>query len=135
MAGWREQKRKSLGHIHGTFEVPAVYLTHAAGTPVRANVRLHIRPVVADVQVEDWTNAGKMLDTADRIIFRESEVAKVLPKAYVVFGNSEAYLTGPSKPKRDGFIWVEVSEVSKVDLSALLAATDTDHPAWEGILS
>ena len=97
MAGWREQKRAALGDIHRQFEIPAVYLTHAAGIPVRVNVRLHIAPVASQNQVDDWSNGATMLDMTNRIVFRESECATVLNNAYVIFGNSEAYLTGPTK--------------------------------------
>lgn len=135
MAGWREQKRKALADIHETFEIPAVYLTHAAGTPVRVNVRLHQRQIVDEQLLDDWAAAGKFLDMTNRIIFRKSEVPSVASRSYVIFGNSEAYITGASKPEREGYIWVEVSEVSQADLSALLAPIDTTGKLWEGILS
>ena len=132
MAGWREQKQKALGDIHQTFEIPAVYLTHAAGTPVRVNVRLHKRPVVVDSPFEG--DGPSFHDTVDRIVFAVSEVANVVNNAYVIFGNSEAYLTGPSKPKREGFVHIEVSDVPQADLALLLGSIDTDHAAFEGIL-
>lgn len=134
MAGWREQKRKALADIHETFEIPAVYLTHAAGTPVRVNVRLHQRQIVDEQLLDDWAAAGKFLDMTNRIIFQKSEVPSVASQSYVIFGNSEAYFTGPSKPEREGYIWVEVSEVSQADLTAFLASVDTSGEAWEGII-
>ncbi len=135
MAGWREQKRKALADIHETFEIPAVYLTHAGGTPVRVNVRLHQRQVVSEQLIDDWAAAGKMLDMTNRIIFDKGEVSSVASQSYVIFGNSEAYFTGPSKPEREGYIWVEVSEVSKDDLTRLLTCLDTSGDVWEGIIS
>lgn len=135
MAGWREQKRAALADIHETFELPAVYLTHAAGTPVRVNVRLHKAQVVAQNQVDDFSHGAAKLDLTNRIIVPQAVVSKVLVKAYVIFGNSEAYRTGPSKPEREGYLWVEVSEVSQDDLTAFLAGIDTSGPIWEGIIS
>lgn len=135
MTGWREQKRAALGDIHRQFEIPAVYLTHAAGTPVRANVRLHKAQIVEQNQVDDWSNAAAMLVDTNRIVFAETEIPAVLGNAYVIFGNSEAYRTGPSKPKQDGYIRVEVSEVSQADLTALLSSIDTTGDVWKGIVS
>ncbi|OQM75594.1 hypothetical protein [Manganibacter manganicus] len=135
MASWRELKRSALADIHRAFEIPAVYLTHAAGTPVRVNVRLHQKQIISEQMIDDWTSAGKLLDMTDRIVFDTKEVAKVLGKSYVIFGNSEAYLTGPTKPERDGYIYAEVSEVSQADLTAFLDTVDTTGPEWEGILT
>ena len=135
MANWRDIKRKALGDIHRTFQLPAVYLTHAAGTPVRVNVRLHQKHFVSEQLLGEWGNGAALLDMTDRIIFQQSEVAEVLQRAYVIFGNSEVYLTGPSRPERETYLWVEVSEVSKADITSLLALIDTSNPAYEGILS
>lgn len=136
MAGWREQKRAALADIHETFELSAVYLTHAAGNPVRVNVRLHKAQVVAKNQVDDFTHGAAMLDLTNRIIFQQSgALSKVVNNAYVIFSNSEAYRTGPSKPERETYLWVEVSEVSQADITALLAGIDTSGPVWEGIIS
>ncbi|RWF33713.1 hypothetical protein [Mesorhizobium sp.] len=135
MAGWREQKRKSLGHVHATFELSAVYLTHAAGTPVRVTVRLHKAQVASQNQADDFRNGATVLDLTNRIVFQLSQLPKVHNKAFVIFGNSEAYLTGPSQPEREGYVRSEVSEVSQADLSDLLAGLDTSGPIWEGIIS
>lgn len=135
MARWRDQKRKALGDIHRTFEIPAVYLTHAAGTPISVDVRLHRKPVVANIEVDDWSNVAARVETADRIVFRTSQLGQVLGKAYVIFGNAEAYMTGPSKPEREGFVHVEVSDVSQADLDALLGSIDTTGPIWARVLS
>ncbi|MER9524089.1 hypothetical protein NKI96_10935 [Mesorhizobium sp. M0292] len=135
MAGWREQKRKSLGDIHETFEIPAVYLTHAAGTPVRVNVRLHKAQINQQNKDGDFGQAATLLDLTNRIIFPQTVVPKVFHNAYVIFGNSEAYRTGPSKPEREGYLWAEVSEVSQADLTTFLGTIDTSGPIWEGIVS
>lgn len=135
MAGWREQKRKSLGHIHATFELSAVYLTHAAGTPVRVTVRLHKAQVASQNQAEDFRNGPMLLDLTNRIVFQLAQLPKVHNKAYVIFGNSEAYLTGPSQPEREGYVRSDVTEVSQADLTTFLAGIDTTGPVWEGIIS
>lgn len=135
MAGWREQKRKALGDIHQTFEIPAVYLTHAAGMPVRVNVRLHMKQVLSKVQSRDWLPTASLQDETNRIVFQTVELAEVLTKAYVIFGPAEAYRTGTTEPEVDGYIQAEVAEIPSVELAALLAATDTTGPAWEGILT
>ena len=135
MANWREQKRKALGDIHRTFQLPAVYLTHAEGVPVRVNVRLHQKHAVSEQLLAEWGNGASLLDMTDRIIFEQSEIVEVLQRAYVIFGNSEAYRTGPSRPMRETYLWSEVSEVSKADLDSLLSKIDTTNPAFEGILS
>ncbi|TIU88798.1 MAG: hypothetical protein E5W06_00065 [Mesorhizobium sp.] len=135
MAGWREQKRKSLGHIHATFERSAVYLTHAAGTPVRVTVRLHKAQVASQNQAEDFRNGPTLLDLTNRIVFQLAQLPKVHNRAYVIFGNSEAYLTGPSQPEREGYVRSDVTEVSQADLTTFLAGIDTTGPVWEGIIS
>jgi hypothetical protein len=134
MASWRDTLQKARGDIHASFVIPAVYLTHAAGTPVRVNVRLHKVPIVSQNTGEGWADAGKMLDESNRIVFDATELPTVLGQAYVIFGNSEAYLTGPSRPKRGNYWWVEVSEVSQADLTALLTSVDTTGDEWAGIV-
>ena len=140
MANWRETKRKALGKIHETFEIPAVLLTHAAGTPVRVNVRLHTKQIVSEQQVDDWSNAGKLLDLTNQVIFRQSEIpaihgATVPAKSYVIVAADEIYRIGPARPAREGFIWCEVTDLSVTECAALLSSLpDTDDPAWQGIL-
>lgn len=134
MAGWREQKRKSLADIHETFEIPAVYLTHAAGTPVRVTVRLHKAQVALQNQADDFRSGATVLDLTNRIVFQQTQLPKVLNNSYVIFGNSEAYRTGPSKPWREGYLYCEVSEVPQADLTAFLTGVDTTGDVWEGII-
>ena len=137
MAGWREKKRTMLSDVHNHFEISAVYLTHATGTPIAVTVRVHRKPIVERPQFE--TDAAAMLDTADRIIFQKSQLPVapegVMSKAYVILSSSEAYFTGPSKPERDAYIWVEVSEVAQTELTALIADLDLSDPAWIGVLT
>ncbi|TGT90925.1 MULTISPECIES: hypothetical protein [unclassified Mesorhizobium] len=135
MAGWREQKRTALADIHETFEIPAVYITHAAGTPVRVTVRLHKAQVASQNQAEDFRNGPTLLDLTNRIVFQLAQGVKPLGKAYVIFGNSEAYRTSTSRPEREGYVAAEVSEVSQADLDALLAGLDTTGTVWEGIIT
>lgn len=136
MAGHAERKQRALARVHTTFERPAVYLTHAAGLPVTVNVRIHRKQVIENL--DGFTDAAAMLNLTDRIIFNQCEVAKVLHNAYVIYKPPgrpvEGYLTGPSKPEREGYIWVEVSPLSEDDLSAFVAQIDTSDPVWEGIL-
>lgn len=137
MAGWREKKRAMLGDVHKHFEIPAVYLTHATGTPIAVTVRVHRKPIVERPQFE--TDAAAMLDTADRIIFQKTQLPNspegVLSRAYVILSSDEAYFTGPSKPEREAYIWVEVSEVAQTELTALIADLDLSDPAWIGVLT
>ena len=137
MPGWREKKRTMLSDVHNHFEISAVYLTHATGTPIAVTVRVHRKPIVERPQFE--TDAAAMLDTADRIIFQKSQLPVVpegvMSKAYVILSSSEAYFTGPSKPERDAYIWVEVSEVAQTELTALIADLDLSDPAWIGVLT
>lgn len=135
MAGWREKKRRALARIHKEFEHDAVYLTHAAGNAVAVKVRLHLKQIVGEQQIDDWTSAGKMLDLHSRIIFKQSEVATPLPRTYVVFSPTEAYIVGPSKPERETYVWCEVSECPAPELRALLNATDRENPAWGDLLT
>lgn len=111
-------------------------MTHAAGLPVLVNVRIHRKQIVENVDA--FTDAAAVLNLTDRIIFSQCEVPKVLHNAYVIYKPPgrpvEGYITGPSKPEREGFIWVEVSPLSEEDLAAFIAQIDTSDPLWEGIL-
>lgn len=125
-----------LGDVHKHFEIPAVYLTHATGTPIAVTVRIHRKPVVERPQFE--TDAAAMLDAADRIIFQKSQLPSVpegvLANAYLIVSATEAYFTGPSRPEREGYLWVEVTEVAQSDLDALIEDLDLTAPAWAGVL-
>ena len=134
MTGWRETKRKAMAIVHKTFEIPAVYLTHAAGIAVPVLVRLHTKHVASDQQAGDWSEAPTFADMTNRIIFRADQVNPVLPRSYVIVSPTEAYRTGPAKPCREGFIWVEVTEVETADLTAFLSDVDTSGVEWEGVI-
>ncbi|KVK62710.1 MULTISPECIES: hypothetical protein [Agrobacterium] len=96
------------------------------------NIRLHQRPAVLEAQGEDGT--GQMVDIVDRVIFKVSEVTNVVASAFVILSDVEAYVTGPSRPEREGFVWVEVRNATKAELASLLALVDTSGDAWRGIL-
>lgn len=138
MANWREQKRKMLGDVHHHFEIPAVYLTHAAGTPVPVRVRLHQKQIVEKLP-GDFSDGAAMLDICDRIVFQKSQLPDVpegvLKDAFVIFGPTEAYYTGASKPQREGYIYCEVSAVLQAALDELIEGINLSDPAYIGILA
>lgn len=103
------------------------------------NVRIHRKQIVAAHDEDgDFTAAASLLTLADRIIFDTREVPQVYGRAYVFYRPPgrplEGYITGASKPEREGYIWVEVTPLSSEDLDELIAQVDTSHPAWEGTL-
>lgn len=132
MAKWRDQIGQALNTVHKQFEIPAVYLTHTGGEPVPVNVRLHQKADQTSGYSEfDFGMGAKITTLVDSIIFDASSVSgKVLTEAYVIFGEDEAYITGASYPERRGYIRVEVSAVSKPDLSRLLSLIDLTTPEW-----
>ena len=136
MAGWRTHKQAALAAIHRTFQHPAVYLTHAAGIPVPVLVRHHAKHVAPKQQIGDWAAAASTYDMATRIVFDLAELPAVLPRAFVIFSPTEAYMTGPTKPERAGYVFCEVTDVTQADLTALLAnpLVDTDAPEWDAVL-
>lgn len=135
MANWREVKRQKLSPVHSTFAIPAVYLTHAAGTPQPVTVREHPRQIDIVGDGSDWSNAGQRVETEDTLVFSLSELPgrKVHPRAYVIFSDSEAYLTGASRPPRGNFVSVECSAVPQEELTRVLSETDTTLDAWRVI--
>lgn len=135
MAGWREQKRAALADVHGTFEVPAVYITQLGGAPVPVRVRLHRKHDRSlPVEGDDWSNALSNVTLIDRIIFEAAEVGgKVFRHAIVIFSATEAYYTAAASPVRDGYIPVEVSRVAQRELDDYLDASDPLDPAWATI--
>lgn len=117
-----------------------MYLTHAAGSPIPVNVRIHRKQVVDSLpQVDDWSQGAEALTLTDRIIFDQNEVPKVHQRSYVIYKPPgrpvEGYLTGPSKPEREGYIWVEVTPLSDEDMDELLVELDPEDPVWEGTLT
>ena len=128
-----------LGDVHKHFEIAAVYLTHAEGVPIPVTVRLHRKQMMDRLTAGDFGDSAAMLDIHDRIIFQKSQIPDVpegvMPRSYVIFGPEEAYLTGASKPERETYLWVEVSEVSQSDLTSLIGELDLSDPAWAGVLT
>ena len=128
-----------LADVHQHFEVNAVYLTHATATPFAVTVRLHRKQIIERPSLGGSDKLAGMLDIHDRIIFQKSQLPNspegVLSRAYVIFSATEAYFTGPSKPEREGYIWVEVSEVPQAQLTALISQVDLDYQAWMGVLT
>ncbi len=132
MASWRDIKRKALGQVHKTFELPAVYLSHAGGSPVAVNVRLHRKNERSNLRGEDFTDGADFLVLRDRIVFPPGFEA--LTDAYVIFGTTEAYVTGPNAPAREGYTTTDVTPLPQTELDLLLAAVDTTGDVWAAIL-
>lgn len=111
MAGWRDNKRAMRRVVHETMEVPALYLTHVGATPLAVNVRDHTK--FKEVQISGaGPGFADMQDTTPRFIFRRSEVATPLHKAFVIMGEDEMYTLGSSRPPDDEFITVEAAPLS-----------------------
>ena len=136
MTGWRTTKKAALAVIHRTFQYPAVYLTHAEGTPVPVLVRRHAKHVAPKQQVGDWADSSSTYDMATRIVFDLAELPAVLPRAFVILSATEAYRTGPTKPEREGYVFCEVTDVSQEELTLLLSSPsiDTDAVEWDAVL-
>ena len=135
MAGWREKKRDALADIHATFEIMGVYLRGGAVEPIRVNVRLHQRHSVTENTLATWGNAASILDMTDRMIFTQDEVQTVRNTSHVVLGPTEVYIMGPSRPVRERYITVEITQMKEKDAIAFVATLDTSNPDYEGILT
>lgn len=134
MAGWREKKREMLADVHEHFEIPAVYLTHVGGDPVAVTVRLHRKQIVERLTSGEFADSGAMLDIHDRVIFKKSQLPivpeGVMSRAFVIFDTSECYVTGPSKPEREGYLWCEVSPTPPDELGDILDAIQADSEVY-----
>lgn len=135
MATWREKKARALAKVHSTFEIPAVYWTHATGTPVAVTVRNH----TVQNRIENdltWREAPGYLDLSQVLIFDAAVVAKVLPKSFIFMSASEVYFTDVSQPVKDGYFSVEITVADSSDVSTLMGTLDMDNlsPTWDGIL-
>ncbi|MGA1831678.1 hypothetical protein [Rhizobium wenxiniae] len=97
------------------------------------SVRHHPRPL--DVAGEGGEWAGQRVETVDLLVLPLADLPnrKVLPNTYVIFSDTEAYLTGASRPPAGDFVSVECSAVPQADLTRLLAETDTTLDAWRVI--
>lgn len=135
MAAWRDIKAKALGSVHATFSVPAVYWTHAAGTPLRVNLRDHTKPRLIE-NMTTFSNSPGFYEQNPRLIFDAAVVSKVMQGAYVFMSATEVYRTGSSLPARNGYIAVEATEASAADLATMLAVLGAGPhgAAWDGIL-
>lgn len=133
MPSWRDIKAKGLARVHKTFVVPAVYVTHAAGTPLRVGVRVHTK--ISRTENEfTWPNAPGFTEIDPRIVFDVSEVAEPVQRAFVFVSASEVYLTGTAQPEREGYMAVSVVEAKPHEVAAFLDAFGPLGPEWDGIL-
>lgn len=133
---WRVHKAKARADIHRNFAVPAVYITHAAGNPIRCNVRVHLK---VDLNANDfvWPNSPGYFDMKPAIIFDKTEVPKPLNDSLVVVSSEEIYRIGVSEPFREGFAKTEMSELDIDERAAFVESLgDTSvNSAWDGILT
>jgi hypothetical protein len=136
MAGWREKKARALAKVHATFEVPAVYLTHAAGTPLRLMIRVHTKTRRIENEFT-WPNAPGFTDIEPTLVFRQSDMphGKVLQESFVFVSASEIYRVGPSEPAQDGFIRASVVPARDEDVDEVVAdyVSDGFGAEWDGI--
>ncbi len=132
---WRDLNRKAMKDVHRQFQIPAVYLSHSGGIPIPVYVRLHRKADQTNGYSEfDFGMAANVTTMVDSIIFEASSVEDfVLTSAHVIFSEDEAYITGASFPERRGYIRVEVSAMSKVDIARLLDEVDVSTPEWSEI--
>lgn len=137
MAGWREKKRAALADIHATFDIPAVYIVANGREPVRVNPRLHQRHSLTENTMAAWGSAASLLDMTDRMVFPQSEIplGEIREKAIVVVGPDEVYTMGPSRPTRETYITVEITQMTPEKAIAFTDTLDKTHPAYEGILT
>lgn len=121
MVGWRDIKAKARDQIHRTFEVPAIYLTHLSGVPVAVQVRIHTG---ISQPAEDFTGIemSPRFEMQPRIIFRSSQVSNPAPKGLVVVSATEMYRIGTSRPEREGFIEVDMTQIGRSELPLLVTA-------------
>lgn len=131
MRNWRDLNRKASAVVHQQFQLPAVYLSHAGGTPIPVRVRLHLKTDQSQPSGGDWSDGASVLDLSDSIIFDAAAVhGVVLTSAHVIFSATEGYNTGPSWPARRGYIKTDVTPMSARELEMLLAAVDLTDTAW-----
>ena len=137
MTRWRDKLAKAKGRIHRTFEVPAVYLTHTAGIPVRTAIRVHDN--IKRIENEfTWPNGPGLADLATRVIFDVTVVPDPASQAFVFVSADEVYRLGPSEKKRDGYIAVDVVPASEADIQSVGDHYDTVNgglygPEWDEI--
>lgn len=133
MSKWRDHKAKARAAIHRTFEVPAVYLTHIAGTPLTCLVRIHSK-IIPHQNEFTWPSMPGYLEIDPYVIFREDQVEKPHSNSWLIVGEKEVYKLGVSEPSREGFIKTMVTPLKDNEINSLLAQIDTEHATYEGIL-
>ncbi len=134
MSSWREHKRKARADIHRTFQVPAVYLTHAAGAPIRCNVRIHSKVNVNQNEFT-WPSTAGHLEIDPYIIFDSAEVSKPLANSYLIAGPREIYRLGVSEPFREAYAKSEMTVLTEVECTNLIASiSNLTDEAWGNIL-
>lgn len=136
MAAWRDIKAKQKTAVHRTFQVPAVYLTHDEGLPVRIMVRIHRKPTVDRLTFADFSDAAAGYVAEDIVVFDLAEIAKPSPDAFLIVSREEAYKLGAAKPRQDGYMHVSVNEMAPKMIDDLLyrAKADPLDPVWQGII-
>lgn len=138
MGRWREHKRKARADIHGTFALPAVYLTHTAGTPVPCNVRVHSKVAVNQNEFT-WPSSPGYLEIDPYVIFDSAEVSKPLKDAFVVVSATEIYRIGVSEPFREQFAKADVNRLPLAECTALMgnltASLEAHADIWQGVLA
>lgn len=133
MAGWREHKAKARAKIHETFEVPAVYLTHVGGTPVRTLVRLHTKTGLEQNEFT-WPATGQIFTMIPKIVFKAADVPRVRVDALLIVSATEIYRMGASEPAREGFANAECVALSPQECADTVAAIEPSGAVWQGIL-
>lgn len=133
MSRWRDIKAKARASVHTNFEVPAVYLTHATGTPLLCGVRIHTK--ISPVENEfTWPSMPGYLDIDPYVIFQMNQVSKPLSNSYLIVSPEEVYKLGVSEPSREGFIKTMVVPLKENEIASLLEEVDTTDPVFEGII-
>lgn len=123
MGNWRSIRALARAQVHRTFEQAAVYLTHAAGTPVACSVRVHARVLPLDMG-HDFDDASQYVDIAPKVLF-PPQGPRPLRNALVFVSRAEIYRLGaPETPDRDGYTRVEASRLDASEATATVAALD-----------
>lgn len=134
MGNWRDIKKIARGKVHGTFAIPAIYLTHITGTPVRANVRVHTK-IATNENDFTWPGTSGYVEMQPRIVFDALEVPDVLGKALVIVSATEMYRVDLAEPNREGFIATQCVGLSPLECQSVVADLGpVSGPEWEGVL-
>jgi hypothetical protein len=103
MTNWRDTLRPMRRIVHGTMNIPALYLRAAGQTPQRVNVRLHRR---FDTSAVDGVGEGYagMLDMDPRLVFARNEVAMPERDSIVILSATEMYDVQSAEPPDDEYV-------------------------------